>query len=240
MSCRRSWFREWRRCARPFWKASTCPGRLPRLHHCHPLHSSPLPWCPLSTPCILYTLLAPWAQCLLLLTITTSTGPGPSQVTPSSHLANLINILYWPLGVTESFSETFRNPVNTSPGWQAGNSWHGCWSVGWEQTSPWQSQYAGGVSRRERVSPFCVIKLWPYIVAIIYGGMTEASQQILSLCCSLSTLNCTTYWWGLYQQAEILMHWILCMSTAYVLGMGHDFRIFYLILEYRLGCAIIF
>ncbi len=24
------------------------------------------------------------------------------------------------------------------------------------------------------------------------------------------------------------------------LGMGHDFRIFYLIIEYRLGCAIIF
>ncbi len=29
----------------------------------------------------------------------------------------------------------------------------------------------------------------------------------------------------------------MCM---YVLGMGHDFRIFYLIVEYRLGCAIIF
>ncbi len=29
----------------------------------------------------------------------------------------------------------------------------------------------------------------------------------------------------------------MCM---YVLGMGHDFRIFYLIIEYRLGCAIIF
>ncbi len=26
----------------------------------------------------------------------------------------------------------------------------------------------------------------------------------------------------------------------YILGMGHDFRIFYLIIEYRLGCAIIF
>lgn len=58
------------------------------------------------------------------------------------------------------FCNSSRNPVYTSPGWQAGNSWHGCWSVGWEQACPWQRgvQYAGGVSRRERVSPFCVIK----------------------------------------------------------------------------------
>lgn len=77
---RRNWFQGWRRCARPFWKASTCPGRRLHLHHCHPLHSSPLPWCPLFTPCILFILLAQWAPCRRLLTITTSTGPGPSQV----------------------------------------------------------------------------------------------------------------------------------------------------------------
>ncbi len=29
-------------------------------------------------------------------------------------------------------------------------------------------------------------------------------------------------------------------SVWYILGMGHDFRIFDLIIEYRLGCAIIF
>ncbi len=29
-------------------------------------------------------------------------------------------------------------------------------------------------------------------------------------------------------------------NIVYILGMGHDFWIFYLIIEYRLGCAIIF
>ncbi len=29
-------------------------------------------------------------------------------------------------------------------------------------------------------------------------------------------------------------------AFIYILGMGHDFRIFDLIIEYRLGCAIIF
>lgn len=163
--CRRNWFRGWRRCARPFWKASTCPGRRLHLHHCHPLHSSPLPWCPLFTPCILFILLAQWALCLLLLTITTSTGPGPSQVRTSSYLSHVLHFttctIFLPFGChVVIFCNSFRNPVYTSPGWQAGNSWHGCWSVGWEQACPWQRgvQYAGGVSRRERVSPFCVIK----------------------------------------------------------------------------------
>ncbi len=39
---------------------------------------------------------------------------------------------------------------------------------------------------------------------------------------------------------KMLMCQILIFPAVYILGMGHDFRIFYLIIEYRLGCAIIF
>lgn len=30
-----------------------------------------------------------------------------------------------------------RHPVHTSTRWQAGDCWHGCWSVGWKQTNSW-------------------------------------------------------------------------------------------------------
>lgn len=49
----------------------------------------------------------------------------------------------------------FRHPVHPPSGREAGDSWHGRWPVGWEQTSPWERgvQHAGGVSgSRERVS----------------------------------------------------------------------------------------
>lgn len=48
-----------------------------------------------------------------------------------------------------------RNPVYPASGRQTGDSWNGCWSVGWEQTSPRERgfQHAGGFGgSRERVS----------------------------------------------------------------------------------------
>ncbi len=44
-----------------------------------------------------------------------------------------------------------------------------------------------------------------------------------------------SYKYIFYTYVYVCMY--ICM---YILGMGHDFRIFYLIIEYRLGCAIIF
>lgn len=82
---RRSWCPRWRRCDRRSSRASTCPALLllPLLFHLLP--SCPLPWCPLSTPCLLSTHLAPWAACPLIITriihITPpSTDPEPFQV----------------------------------------------------------------------------------------------------------------------------------------------------------------
>ncbi len=53
-----------------------------------------------------------------------------------------------------------RHPVHPPSGRETGDSWHGCWPVGWEQTSPWERgvQHAGGVSgSRERVSKTRII-----------------------------------------------------------------------------------
>lgn len=82
---RRSWFPRWRRCARPFWRESTCPAllRLPLLFRLLP--SCPPPWCRLSTPCLRSTRLVRWVACPRTTTRTTpttllSTDPGPFQV----------------------------------------------------------------------------------------------------------------------------------------------------------------
>lgn len=50
-----------------------------------------------------------------------------------------------------------RNPVHPASGREVGDSWHGGWTVGWQQTSPRERgiQHAGGFSgSRERVSDY--------------------------------------------------------------------------------------
>ncbi len=52
-------------------------------------------------------------------------------------------------------------------------------------------------------------------------------------------LNQPIQWIGILGEYSLLV-WILNFAVTLIVGMGHDFRIFYLIIEYRLGCAIIF
>lgn len=55
---------------------------------------------------------------------------------------------------------SFRHSVHPPSGRETGDRWHGGWSVGWQQTSPWERglEHAGGVSgSRERVSSAIIL-----------------------------------------------------------------------------------
>lgn len=126
--CRRSWCPRSRRCARRSWRASTCHALLPLPLLCHLLPSYPLPWCPLSTQCLLSTHLAPWVACHHIIThiihITRrSTDPEPSQVSemfsPQRHCEALLVVFRCALQTwAAQFYSTYccsRWTTNTTP-----------------------------------------------------------------------------------------------------------------------------
>ncbi len=73
---------------------------------------------------------------------------------------------------------------------------------------------------------WCIYKLMFYIYLMKYlFNISEYKAMLIKLL--------------IYHRNIYFIH--MCMYICiYILGMGHDFRIFYLIIEYRLGCAIIF
>lgn len=71
--------------------------------------------------------------------------------------------------LSDLFLSLLRPSVHPPSGGETGDSWHGCWPVGWEQTNSGKRgvQHAGGVSwSRERVSPMIFFKNYQLTLSV--------------------------------------------------------------------------